>query len=58
MLYSCMLDIFMRMLYHVRFLYAYVVACFRSEIPIMIVPMISSVAWDVTHGGWLGPTMV
>ena len=36
---------------HVRFLYAYVVVCFRSDIPIMIVPMISSVAWDVTCGG-------
>ena len=24
----------------------------------MIVPMIWSVAWDVTRGGWLGPTMV
>ena len=39
------------LLLHVRFLYAYVIVCFRSGIPIMIVPMISSVAWDVTRGG-------
>ena len=31
--------------YHVRFPYAYVVACFSSDIPIMIVP---------TIGQWLG----
>ena len=43
---------------HVRFLYAYVVAFFRSDIPITIVPMISLVAWDVMHGGWLQPKMV
>ena len=53
---------------HVRFLYAYVVACyislclcgsmFRSDIPITIVSMISSVALDVTREGWLGPMMV
>ena len=43
---------------HVRFLYVYVVACFRSDIPILILLMISSVSWDVTHGGWLGPMMV
>ena len=58
MLYSCMLDFFMRMWYNVRFPYAYDVVCFRSDIPITIVPMISSVTWDVTCGGWLGPTMV
>ena len=58
MLYSCMLDFFMHMLEHVRFLYAYDVACFRSDIPIMIVPMIFLVAWDVMLKGWLGPTMV
>ena len=31
---------------------------FRSDFPITIVLMISLVAWDVTRGGWLGPTMV
>ena len=31
---------------------------FRCDIPISIVPMISSMTWDVTCGGWLGPTMV
>ena len=31
---------------------------FCSNVPIMIVPMIWLVAWDVMHGGWLGPTMV
>ena len=40
-------DIFL----HVRFLYVYVVACFRSDIPIMIVPMISLVAWDIMCRG-------
>ena len=53
---------------HIRFLYAYVVACyislclccsmFRSDVPITIVLMILSVTWDVTHGGWLGPMVV
>ena len=31
---------------------------FSSDVPIMTAPMIWSVAWDVTRGGWLGPTMV
>ena len=53
-----MLDFFMHMLWHVRFLYAHDVVCIRSDVPIMIVPMISSVIWDVMRGGWLGPTMV
>ena len=58
MLYSCMLDVFMCMLLHVIFLYAYVVACFRSDIPITIVSMISSMSWDVMCRGWLVPMMV
>ena len=44
--------------WYVRFLYDYVVVCFRHDIPITIVPMISSVTWDVMRGGQLGPTMV
>ena len=44
--------------WYVRFLYDYVVVFFRCDIPITIVPMISSVTWDVMRGGWLGPTMV
>ena len=44
--------------WYVRFLYDYVVVCFRSDVPITIVSMIFLVTWDVTHGGWLGPTMV
>ena len=43
---------------HIIFLYAYDVVCFRSDVPITIVSMISLVTWDVTCRGWLGPTMV
>ena len=43
------------LLLHFRFLYAYVVACFRSDIPITIVLKIVSMTWDVVRGGWLGP---
>ena len=39
------------LLLHVRFLYAYEVAYFRSEITITIIPMISLVDWVVMHGG-------
>ena len=31
---------------------------FSSDVLIMTIPMILSMAWDVTRGGWLGPTMV
>ena len=57
---SCALFLHVRFLYvyvvAFIFLYAYVAACFRSDIPIMIIPMIYSVAWDIMHGGWLVPT--
>ena len=40
------------MLYlHIRFLSAYDVGYFRSDIPTMLISMISSMLWDVMHGG-------
>ena len=53
-----LLDFSYVIFWYVRFAYDYVVVCFRSDVPITIVSTILSVTWDVTHGGWLGPTMV
>ena len=39
------------------FLFLYY-SMFSSDIPITTILMTWLVAWDVTHGGWLGPMMV
>ena len=35
-----------------------VINMFSSDVPITTAPTIWSVAWDVTHGGWLGSMMI
>ena len=40
-------DVILCFTLYVRLLSTYNVGCFRSDIPTMIIPMISSVTWDV-----------
>ena len=44
-------DVILCLYLHVRLLSTYDVVYVRSDIPIMLIPMISLVIWDVTHGG-------
>ena len=44
-------DVILCLYLHVRLSSTYDVVYVRSDIPTMLIPMISSVIWDVTHRG-------
>ena len=44
-------DVILCLHLHVRLLSTYDVVFIRSDIPTMLIPMISLVIWDVMHGG-------